>query len=202
MTYEELVKNYRIEIVTEERLAECEPFSCDNEDLDDFFSNNAVTYGKHLLGKTYQFCLKETPNIVACAFTLSNDSIRITNKFHDDYKDKFLNDTNLSEKGLRRYPAVLIGRLGTDVKFAGQGFGSAVLCFIKTWVQTKMLTGCRFLIADAYNTPNTIRFYQKNDFHFLIEDERLEAKYMGIGVGRLPLNTRLMYYDLIDMQVE
>lgn len=202
MTYEELVKNYRIEIVTEERLAECEPFSCDNEDLDDFFSNNAVTYGKHLLGKTYQFCLKETPNIVACAFTLSNDSIRITNKFHDDYKDKFLNDTNLSEKGLRRYPAVLIGRLGTDVKFAGQGFGSAVLCFIKTWVQTKMLTGCRFLIVDAYNTPNTIRFYQKNDFHFLIEDERLEAKYMGIGVGRLPLNTRLMYYDLIDMQVE
>lgn len=202
MTYEELVKNYRIEIVTEERLAECEPFSCGNEDLDDFFSNNAVTYGKHLLGKTYQFCLKETPNIVACAFTLSNDSIRITNKFHDDYKDKFLNDTNLSEKGLRRYPAVLIGRLGTDVKFAGQGFGSAVLCFIKTWVQTKMLTGCRFLIVDAYNTPNTIRFYQKNDFHFLIEDERLEAKYMGIGVGRLPLNTRLMYYDLLDMQTE
>ena len=202
MTYEELVKNYRIEIVTEERLAECEPFSCGNEDLDDFFSNNAVTYGKHLLGKTYQFCPKETPNIVACAFTLSNDSIRITNKFHDDCKDKFLNDTNLSEKGLRRYPAVLIGRLGTDVKFAGQGFGSAVLCFIKTWVQTKMLTGCRFLIVDAYNTPNTIRFYQTNDFHFLIEDERLEAKYMGIGVGHLPLNTRLMYYDLLDMQTE
>lgn len=202
MTYEELVKNYRIEIVTEGRLAKCEPFSCGNEDLDDFFSTNAVTYGKHLLGKTYQFCLKETPNIVACAFTLSNDSIRITNKFHDDYKDKFLNDTNLSEKGLRRYPAVLIGRLGTDVKFAGQGFGSAVLCFIKTWVQTKMLTGCRFLIVDAYNTPNTIRFYKKNDFHFLIEDERLEAKYMGIGVGRLPLNTRLMYYDLLDMQTE
>lgn len=65
-----------------------------------------------------------------------------------------------------------------------------------------MLTGCRFLIVDAYNTPNTIRFYQKNDFHFLIEDERLEAKYMGIGVGRLPLNTRLMYYDLLDMQTE
>lgn len=37
MTYEELVKNYRIEIVTEERLAECEPFSCGNEDLDDCY---------------------------------------------------------------------------------------------------------------------------------------------------------------------
>lgn len=112
MTYEELVKNYRIEIVTEERLAECEPFSCGNEDLDDFFNNNAITYSEYLLGKTYQFRSINEPNVIACTFTLSNDSIRITNKFNDDYKDKFLNDTNLSEKGLRRYPAVLIGRLG------------------------------------------------------------------------------------------
>ncbi len=44
--------------------------------------------------------------------------------------------------------------------------------------------------------------YLKNDFHFLIEDEKLEAKYMGIGVGRLPLNTRLMYFDLLDIQVD
>lgn len=64
MTYEDLVKNYRIEIVTEKRLAECEPFSCGNEDLDDFFSKNAVTYSKHLLGKTYQFCLKEPPKVL------------------------------------------------------------------------------------------------------------------------------------------
>lgn len=112
MTYEELVKNYRIEIVTEQRLAECEPFSYDNEDLDDFFSNSTITFSEYLLGKTYQF-----------------------------------------------------------------------------------------LIVDAYNTPNTIHFYQKNGFRFLIEDEKLEAKYMGIGVDRLPLHTRLMYYDLIEMKL-
>ena len=34
-----------------------------------------------------------------------------------------------------------------------------------------------------------------------IDDERLEAKYMGIGVGRLPLNTRLMYFDLLKIKV-
>ena len=83
-----------------------------------------------------------------------------------------------------------------------QGLGSAVMHFIKTWIYTQTLTGCRFLIVDAYNTSNAIHFYQKNGFKFLIGDERLEAKYMGIGVGRLPLNTRLMYYDLIDMQIE
>lgn len=52
------------------------------------------------------------------------------------------------------------------------------------------------------NTPNTIHFYLKNNFHFLIEDERLEAKYMNIGMGRLPLHTRFMYYDLVEMRTE
>lgn len=201
MTYGELIENYRLEVVTQQRLAECEPFSCGNEDLDDFFINSAVAYSEYLLGKTYQFRSVNEPDIIACTFTLSNDSIRITNKFHEDYKDKFLNDANLSEKGLRRYPAVLIGRLGTNTKFSGQGVGSAVMHFIKTWVYTETLTGCRFLIVDAYNTPNTIRFYQKNGFHFLVDDEKLEAKYMGIGVGRFPLHTRLMYYDLIEMKL-
>ena len=60
---------------------------------------------------------------------------------------------------MKRFPAVLIGRLGTSSDFAGQGF--------------------RYLIAD----------------------ERLEAKYMGIGMRRLPLNTRLMYFDLLKLNV-
>lgn len=201
MTYRELIENYQLETVTEQRLAACEPFSCGNDDLDDFFINSAVIYNNYLLGKTYQFRSINEPDVIACTFTLSNDSIRITNKFHDDYKDRFLNDTNLSEKGLRRYPAVLIGRFGTNVKFAGKGVGSAVMHFIKTWMYAESLTGCRFLIVDAYNIPSTIHFYQKNGFRFLIDDEKLEAKYMGIGVGRLPLHTRLMYYDLMEMRL-
>ena len=35
MTYEELIENYRFELVTGNRLAECEFFSCGDEDLDD-----------------------------------------------------------------------------------------------------------------------------------------------------------------------
>ena len=202
MTYEELIENYQFELVTEERLAECEPFSCGDGDLDDFFVNDAVRFSKRMLGKTYQFSPKDKPNTIACTFTLSNDSIHITNRFNDQDKEKFLVNTDLIEKGLRRYPAVLIGRFGTNTKFAGNGFGSAVMNFIKTLVRTRMMTGCRFLIVDAYNTPSTIRFYLKNNFRFLIEDERLEAKYMNIGVGRLPLHTRFMFYDLVEMRTE
>lgn len=108
MTYRDLLAVCDLEIATAQRLAMCEPFICENHDLNDFFANDAVLYSKRLLGKTYLLCLKESPRVI-------------------------------------------------------------------------------------------VHYYLKNKFKFLVEDERLEAKYMGIGVGRLPLNTRLMYYDLMNM---
>ena len=89
--------------------------------------------------------------------------------------------------------------LGKD--FAGKGYGTAIMDFIKVLFRTNNRTGCRFLIVDALNHPETLHYYEKNGFHYLISDERLEAKYMGIGVGRLPLNTRLMYFDLMKIKV-
>ena len=156
-------------------------------------------YSKHLLGKTYLLCLKENPQVIVAAFTLSNDSIRMISKLNEDSKNDFLRYANLENKRLRRFPAVLIGRLATNKAFAGKGIGTAVMDFIKNRFRHNYHTGCRFIIVDAFNSKATIHYYLKNNFNFLVEDERLEAKYMGIGVGRLPLNTRLMYYDLMRM---
>ena len=69
--------------------------------------------------------------------------------------------------------------------------------FIKVLFRTNNRTGCRFLIVDALNRPDTLHYYEKNGFRYL----SLEAKYIGIGVGRLPLNTRLMYFDLLKLKV-
>lgn len=52
--------------------------------------------------------------------------------------------------------------------------------FIKVLFRTNNRTGCRFLIVDALNRPKTLHYYEKNGFRYLIDDERLEAKYMGI----------------------
>ena len=201
MTVEELLDECDLFIATREKFMQCDSFSCANEDLDDFFVKDSVVYDQRLLGKTYVFCHKTTKAIVS-AFTLSNDSIRITNKLNVESREQFLENSELSEKNLRRYPAVLIGRLGTNRMFAGKGYGSAVMDFIKTWFRVGNKTGCRFIIVDAYNNPATIHYYLKNGFTFLIDDERLEAKYMGIGVGRLPLNTRLMYFDLLNIKID
>ena len=201
MTVEELLARCELVRASEKRLTECQPFSCGESDLDEFFAKDCLINQSRLLGKTYLFCLKEQPETIVTAFSLSNDSIRLTNRITDEYKEQFLDDTDLHDKSLKRFPAVLIGRLGTNKDFAGQGYGTAIMDFIKVLFRTNNRTGCRFLIVDALNRTETLHYYEKNDFHYLIADERLEAKYMGIGVGRLPLNTRLMYFDLLKIKV-
>ena len=215
MTVEQLLSECDLVRLTEERLAACKPFSCGEGDLDEFFAKDCLVNQRKLLGKTYLFCLKSQPDTIVTAFSLSNDSIRLTNRIadedkeqflddtdlHDKTKEQFLDDTDLHDKTLKRFPAVLIGRLGTSKDFAGQGYKTAIMDFIKVLFRTNNRTGCRFLIVDALNRPDTLHYYEKNGFRYLIADERLEAKYIGIGVGRLPLNTRLMYFDLLKLKV-
>ena len=98
MTYRELLAICDLVPATAKRLATCEPFICENEDLNDFFANDAILYSKHLLGKTYLLCLKENPQVIVAAFTLSNDSIRMTSKLNEESKNDFLKYSNLENK--------------------------------------------------------------------------------------------------------
>lgn len=202
MTIEDLLVRCELIPVSDEVLKRCQPFSCGEDDLDEFFAKDCLVNQRKLLGKTYLFCLKSNLDVIVTAFSLSNDSIRLTNRIADEYKEQFLGDADLCDKTFKRFPAVLIGRLGTNKDFAGQGYGTAIMDFIKVLFRTNNRTGCRFLIVDALNRPETLHYYEKNGFNYLIADERLEAKYMGIGVGRLPLNTRLMYFDLLKLRVD
>lgn len=214
MTIQELFERCDLQILSASLLQKCEAFSCgdseDEQDLNEFFAQDAIPFQNRLLGKTYILTHKQTQKEkelgllaqIVSFFTLSNDSIRLTNKFAEEYKGIFLEETDLRDKTIKRFPGVLLGRLGTNKKFASQGYGSAVMNFIKYTFTTNNRTGCRFIIVDALNNDRTINYYQRNGFQFLIDDERLEAKYIGIGVGHLPLNTRLMYFDLLKLKVE
>lgn len=168
-------------------------FDCGNDDLNDFFCNDAVLYQQQLLGQTYFFRLKETQEIVA-AFTLSNDSI----KTHDlpNSRSKKVRRDIPSAKRMRSYPAVLIGRLGVVTKFAGQGIGSQMLDLIKSMCITEDANRCRFLLVDAYNTAQALHLYGKNEFAFLFSTEEQEKEYYEKPLEE-PLNTRFMYFDLL-----
>lgn len=51
--------------LTDDILAVCHPFSCGNEDLDDFFAHDATRYAHFLMGKTY--CFLSTSLLSLCA---------------------------------------------------------------------------------------------------------------------------------------
>ena len=186
--------------LTEEVLASCRPFTCGNEDLDDFFANDATRYSRFLMGKTYCFRLAGKPETIVCAFTVSNDGIRIYD-LPRGRRDHMKSLTH-HEKPLRRYPGVLIGRLGVGSEFAGKGIGSETLDFIKGWFySSENKTGCRFVIVDAVNEPNIVSFYVKNGFHPLFSSEEQEFLYTGGRKGDpVSLATRLLYFDLLELR--
>lgn len=69
----------------------------------------------YLMGKSYCFRKNDDPTKIVCAFTVSNDSIRIYDlpRSRKDYMKSLTHH----EKPLRRYPGILIGRLGVNKDF-------------------------------------------------------------------------------------
>lgn len=195
MNLEQLFETCSFGEFTEDTLAYCIPFSCGNADLDDFFSHDSIIYRKKLLGKTYAFRLRSNSNIVVGAFTLSNDSIRIDD-LPNARKQKMKHI--IEHKPLRRYPSVLIGRLGININLVGQGYGSAIMDFIKSWFIKNNKTGCRFIIVEAYNTLPTLKYYEKNGFQYLLSSEKQEALYTYHDAN-VKMRTRMMFFDLINI---
>ena len=182
-------------------------FDCGNTDLTDFFCNDAVKYQNQLLGQTLFFRLKISDKIV-CAFTLSNDSIKVGDLPNNRRRKIHKNIPHIKNK--KSYPATLIGRFGVSVDFRKQHVGSAVMDFIKSICVTEDVHKCRFLIVDAYNTEEAIRFYTSNDFAFVFSTEEQEKEYYEKNKNKelkedehesdeedKELKTRFMYYDLL-----
>ena len=165
-------------------------FECENSDLNDFFCNDALNYQKQLLGQTYFFKEKSTSEIV-CAFTLSNDSIKMEALSGSTRKRVKSNIPHA--KSMNSYPATLIGRFGVPTNFAGQGIGSQVMDFIKSICITENANKCRFILVDSYNTEKATKFYTRNEFKYLFSDEIKEMEHYKKEV----LNTRFMFFDLL-----
>ena len=148
-----------------------------------------------MYGKTYCFVLKEDPQTIVCAFSLSNETIRV-DLLPSNRKKQFLK-TIPKDKRIRRYPAVLIGRLGVDVKFANKGIGTELMQIIKFWfIEPDNKAAVRYLAVDALNNPRTLNYYMKNGFVCLFKDEEQEASSSRL---KFPLKTRYMYFDLIEV---
>ncbi|MFC1617493.1 GNAT family N-acetyltransferase [Candidatus Margulisiibacteriota bacterium] len=150
-------------------------FDCSDEDLNDFFHNDALLNKQKLLGVTYVFYCNKS-NKVVCFFTVSNDSLKVSGSFRR---------RQAKNKRFPFYPAVKIGRLGVNKEYQSNGIGSQLIDFIKLLFTYENKTGCRFLIVDAYNKPKVLKFYKKTDF----------SEIPGINNNQ---ETKLFMFDLIS----
>ena len=203
-----LLTNCDLSLLTGKVIDSCHPFTCgSDEDMDEFFRQDALDYTHFLMGKSYCFRLKDDLNTIVACFTVSNDSIRIYD-LPSSRRNAMWKITN-REKMLTRYPGVLIGRLAVAESFSGKGIGSAVLRFIRMWfLDEDNKTGCRFAIVDAKNEPEVLHFYEKNHFVPLFPreiDEDLYTKPPKNDAERMDrlrhprkLRTRLMFCDLLE----
>ncbi len=157
-------------------------FDCADTDLNEFYSEDSIVSGNELLSVTY---VAEHAGKVVAFFCVSNDAIKKEDLSGNRFKKLFRIIPR--PKRYTSMPAVKIGRLGVSVDVQGQNYGTALLDYIKVWFKINNKTGCRFIIVDAYNDERVIRFYQRNEFDFLILDEKNDQ-------------TRLMYFDLIKFR--
>ena len=183
-------------LLTRDLLGVCKPFHCGDPDLDDFFINDAPLYHEALLGKSYCFVLEgELPKIVA-AYTLSSDSVHVSSL--PNARKKRINANIARAKQSKRYPAILIGRLGVNINYFNMGIGSEMMSLILRMATLRdNIADCRYLAVDAYNNSKTLHFYEKNRFSFLYSSEEQEAENIRHA---LPLKTRFMFYDLINLK--
>ena len=190
-----LDKNCSLTTLNRLVLEKCQEFSCNHTDLDDFFKNDVQIYSDELFGKSYCFLLDEDPSIIVCAFTISNDSIKV--QFLPEISTAKIRSKISNKKTFKSFPAVLIGRLGVNKDFKKQGIGCELMEFIKSWfIDKNNKTGCRFVVVDAYNKKESLNYYLKNGFQYVFSTKEEEKKYMRISLNS-SLRTRLMYFDLI-----
>ncbi|MFD2203162.1 hypothetical protein [Shivajiella indica] len=64
-------------------------FDCGHQDLNDFFKNDVLDYSSQLLGKSYCFLLDQDPKTIVCAFSISNDSIKVNFLPNNSFKFLF-----------------------------------------------------------------------------------------------------------------
>ena len=176
--------------------AYCAPFSCEDSDLDEFFSEDAFLYETELLGKTYAWINIADPSKILGLVTLANDSVK-AQFIAGSARNRLQRSITNAKRGMN-YPAVLIGRLGVSSEYRGKGLniGSQILDFLKGWFRSfDNKTGCRFIVVDAYNNEKTLHFYEKNGFKPLYKTEQEERAFLELNPEET-LETRFMFFDL------
>lgn len=152
----------------------CKDFECSDEDLNNYFYNDAKPALQDLNAVTYLF---ESPDRTLAFCSLLNDKI----SKEDTSKNRWKAIKKKFSQTYSSYPAVKIGRLAVHESARGQGLGRQIMDYLTFLFIENNKTGCRFITVDAY--ANSLGFYEKCGFIYF-------------SSGDKNCDTRQMYYDL------
>jgi GNAT superfamily N-acetyltransferase len=171
----------RIEIVRMDKGTSLSSFDCGDIDLNDFLLNDAENYLTAMLAVTYLVKIEEE---IAAYFCLSYDSLTRSAILTDEDKTLWnkVGRKIPNSKRRKNYPAVKIGRLAVDLKYAGFGIGRQIIkSVVMLYTNEPHHAACRFITVDAYRSA--LNFYEKNDFRYLTskdEDDDRRAMYFDL----------------------
>lgn len=143
-------------------------FDCGNKDLNEFLTTDEVLqYQDEWYGYTYLVCRVSDWELVGY-YTIAADSIEIP----DDWVKKSMK----KHLGVKKIPAVLLGRFATHNNFKKRGIGSLLLKHIIT-EELETPRPARIMRLTAYQ--ETVQWYLDRGFDFISEKEHEKADKPG-----------------------
>ncbi len=142
-----------------------ETFNCTrNTDLQNFLYNKAITFEKNFRSRTYLY-IENNLQEVAAYFTITISTLHT-----DGISPEVTGLLDGYKNDIASIPCFLIGQLGKSDKFEPRKIGEFILNdAIEIIDQSQNTLGGRFILLDAINTQQVVKFYETNAF-FPIEN--------------------------------
>lgn len=190
MDIEYIKENYRFETLNGEH--DLSDFKCESDDLTDFLKDDALTQQKSKLSLTKLVMCDDT---VVGYVSLLTDTILLKDIRDADTKHDIKNQLDITSKK-RKLPAIKIGRLALDEKYAHKGLGSEILMSILFNVKNiaENNVGLRFVTVEGY--AGAYNFYTRNNFINLKKDDDKIKEKLDIIIEKDPEKTFYLYLVL------
>jgi hypothetical protein len=148
-----------------------ETFTCDrNIDLQSFLHNKALTFEKNLRSRSYLYIDNLTQAVVAY-FTITISTLHT-----DGISSEVIALLDGYKNDILTIPCFLIGQLGKADKYKQNKVGEYILDdAIEIIDQSQNALGGRFILLDAVNKREIIKFYKDNAFFPIENSPDLES---------------------------
>lgn len=163
-------------------------FRCGKKHLDDFLIHRAEFMHREHLASVWIVMHRDLVHPVGY-FTLHNDSLELTQ----------FEETNLGlsdHADIKRFPAIVMGRLAVDERLHGTGASDSVMSLAMGVVQrgvSQRLSAARLVVVDADNDPRVLRYYERNRFE---RSDWADKQALNQG-GKRPRSTVKMLRDIL-----